>query len=296
MRILFSLFISSLLLGQDYGVHLEKPSGNGVVVKVPNYPYTVTRQFEAGNGLVVTNADGVAGNPRYVIASQGGILDRKTTRPMWDEVLGAGCSAASYFGLFKWGPLQFTPAGGTFTSHWGVCGQATEMTANTSYRNNGTSLVNLSAGIVDFEYQFLIRTSAITAVKYKVGLSTPVMPLEARPTDGLVAAFSNATGCTTADSSPNWAYYVANGGTWGINVSTVPVAANSFYTIRIRGVAGQAWFSIATGNGAFSPEVGPISANFPTANLVPFIGVVTCEAVQKTIILDTFGYKVTLDR
>jgi hypothetical protein len=291
-------FSGTLLLAQPYGWRMEKPAADGLVVKTPTSPYAQGRTLEVGSGLVVTNPTGEAGNPKIELESVGGAFVRSVQGPIWDDFFGL-CSTGSV-GMFNW---QSSSSGGQGTpenGHWGICQINSGGSVNDQASIRLPNPVDFSAGVGPYEFQFHFKTpSSVNFTKMRIGLvPASYATTTTVPPDGVWAQFANAaSGCAIAENEPNWTYKVANSSTTTSEASAVSVTADTWYTVRIRGNSpGEASFSVATGTGAFSTEIGPITTNFPTTPLRPWFGVVTCESAVKPLIVDAFGYTMILDR
>lgn len=197
---------------------------------------------------------------------------------------------APFTSNINYGTVNWLAAGMTITSavdegawpYLGVLRLTMSQTANTigSLAYGGHSDVNWVRGFAanaNWEWVHTLRIAAThrTNIQFRLGLMDSKSTAPAN--NGIWIRYGNTTGCTANLSDTTWIAESRSGGTSTTQDTGVTVSDDNLYTLRFRSaVAGTILFDVSTNGGAYSSPVS-ISANVPTANLMPVMQTVACE-------------------
>ncbi len=111
------------------------------------------------------------------------------------------------------------------------------------------------------------------------------------PDNSVMIEFSTSAGCTANRSDTFWTYVTRTGaGSPTRTASAVTPTVDHQYGLRIRSTsAGTILFSVSDNGAAYSTEVA-ITTTLPTADLAPFMRVVSCDTNAHRLYVDRFDY------
>jgi len=163
--------------------------------------------------------------------------------------------------------------------------------------NNGPDNIfhlGTSGDFTAWEFNIIFRsdTNSVAASGFFAGFAEAAAGAYGySATDGIAVFYDTASHvCTSGTSSTtNVVYMVRSAGSDTCVDSTVPVAANTWYRLRIASTTlGQVIFQLATNGGAYS-AAQTLSTNVPTAALNPTFQVITRQAGAHTLDIDRWA-------